>query len=89
MENDAGRWVKLTAEAMDQLGCSGAPAAYALAFSEDRKQEFLVEKEVSASGLQSIPLHELCANVAREPSECSSWGLVKMRISGSSLLSGK
>ena len=49
MENDAGRWVKLTAEAMDQLGCSGAPAAYALAFSEDKKQEFLVEKEVSTS----------------------------------------
>ncbi len=47
VENDAGKWVKLTTEAMDQLGCSAAAAAYALAYSEDRQQEFLEEKDVN------------------------------------------
>ena len=47
VENESGKWVKLTGEAMTQLGCpEGATTAYALAYSKDRDQEFLQEKEV-------------------------------------------
>ena len=38
--------MKLTSEAMAQFECSGGAAAYALAFSNDRQQLFLEEKEV-------------------------------------------
>ncbi len=40
-------WVKLSDEGMVQLGLAPVPSAYALAYSKDRKQEFLEEKEVS------------------------------------------
>ena len=45
VENDAGRWVKLSDEAMQKFNCTG-PTAYALAYMAERKQEFLEEKEV-------------------------------------------
>ncbi len=48
IENDIGMWVKLSDEGMVQLGLAPVPSAYALAlaYSKDRKQEFLEEKEV-------------------------------------------
>ncbi len=39
-------WIKLSDEGMVQLGLAPVPSAYALAYSKDRKQEFLEEKEV-------------------------------------------
>ena len=48
IENDAGKWVKLSDEALKQFECQGN-TAYALAFSSERKQEFLEEKEVSST----------------------------------------
>jgi hypothetical protein len=42
--NDAGVWVKLNEESLHQLGCS-ASHGYTLAFSEEKKQQYLVEKE--------------------------------------------
>ena len=47
MTNEAGTWVKLTVEAIKQLGCKeNCTEAYALAFSKERGKEFLEEVEV-------------------------------------------
>lgn len=56
MTNDAGTWVKLTVEAIKQLGCKeSATEAYALAFSKERDKEFLEEVEVSQNKLICMP----------------------------------
>ena len=43
--NEAGRWVRLSEEAIQQFGCQ-TDVAYALAYSAEKKEEFLTEKEV-------------------------------------------
>lgn len=48
IENDAGKWVKLSGEALEQFECQGA-VGYALSYSSERKQYFLEEKEVGCS----------------------------------------
>ena len=45
IEDAAGRWVKLSEDALKQFGCQGS-AGYALSYSSERKEEFLEEKEV-------------------------------------------
>ena len=43
--NEAGVWAKLSADSLQQLGCS-APQGYTLAYSAEKKQQYLFEKEV-------------------------------------------
>lgn len=46
VENPSGKWVVLTQEAMQQFGCpAGTSSAYALAYSAEKMQEFLEDKE--------------------------------------------
>ena len=43
--NEAGVWVKLSAEGLQQLNCS-AEQAYTLAYSAEKQKQYLIEKEV-------------------------------------------
>ena len=45
IKNDAGTWVKLSNSALKYFDCS-ASVAYTLCYSTEKKEEFLVEKEV-------------------------------------------
>lgn len=45
ISNDAGVWVKLSEESLRQLSCSTSHG-YTLAYSEEKKQQYLIEKEV-------------------------------------------
>ena len=45
ISNEAGVWVKISGESLQKLGCSGTHA-YTLAYSNEKKQQYLVEKEV-------------------------------------------
>ena len=45
VSNDAGVWVKLSEESLQQFGCSAAHA-YTLSYSAEKKQQYLIEKEV-------------------------------------------
>ena len=51
--NEAGVWVKLSGESLQLLGCQ-ANYAYALVYSNEKKQQYLVEKEVSSSTIHSL-----------------------------------
>lgn len=41
-------WVKLSGESLQQLGCS-AGQAFALSYNAEKKEQYLIEKEVNSS----------------------------------------
>ena len=46
LENDAGKWVKLSKDALNQFSCRGSEG-YALAYNKEKKEAFLEDVEVS------------------------------------------
>lgn len=46
ISNEAGIWVKISGDSLQQLGCS-ASHAFALSYSAEKEEQYLVEKEVS------------------------------------------
>ena len=46
ISNEAGMWVKLSEDSLQQLGCS-ASHAFALSYSAEKEEQYLIEKEVN------------------------------------------
>ena len=51
--NEAGVWVKLSVEGLQQLGCS-AEQAYILAYSAEKQKQYLIEKEVCGARINFL-----------------------------------
>ena len=53
VKNESGVWVNLSPDSLQQLNCSSVQG-FALSYSAEKKEEYLVEKEVHVHGVSWV-----------------------------------